>query len=332
MSLAQVAAEPALPSRTCPAQNPNSVWTYGSGQRFAQRHAAAVPDQGPLRRADPHPHLQQHCRSTATQNGGFGRNETPAALPQRAQRRGERRRRQRAPLPRHVLRLPLEHHARPPRQDQHRRDRHDAPRARTATAASSTSPATSASCRAPCGRTTTASSSPPRMSTRAISCMVNYYSGPDRGNEALTDGVNLRLPSGKLLDCGNIDFDVNLIISDAAIRSRRPAVLRHLHHRRLPRRPAARQLRLCAVLGGAAAQVPLPHPQCLHVAVLPVRASPSPNGTRGAVPVHRQRRQPRRQPDHADRRSTSRASPSATTSSSTSPRSRSATGSIWSTC
>lgn len=46
--------------------------------------------------------------------------------------------------------------------------------------------------------------------------MVNMYSGRDRGNEELNDGVNLRLPSGSLLDHGNIDFDVNLIISDAA--------------------------------------------------------------------------------------------------------------------
>ena len=46
--------------------------------------------------------------------------------------------------------------------------------------------------------------------------MVNYYSGPDRGNEGLNDGVNLRLPSGSLLDSGNLDFDVNLIVSDAA--------------------------------------------------------------------------------------------------------------------
>jgi FtsP/CotA-like multicopper oxidase with cupredoxin domain len=45
--------------------------------------------------------------------------------------------------------------------------------------------------------------------------MINYYSGKDRGNEALTDGTNLRLPSGKLLDWGNTDFDVNLIMSDA---------------------------------------------------------------------------------------------------------------------
>ena len=48
--------------------------------------------------------------------------------------------------------------------------------------------------------------------------MVNYYSGPDRGNEELVDGVNLRLPSGRLLDYGNTDFDVNLVISDAATR------------------------------------------------------------------------------------------------------------------
>lgn len=46
---------------------------------------------------------------------------------------------------------------------------------------------------------------------------LNYYSGPDRGNEAIDDGVNLRLPSGTELDWGNIDFDVNLIVSDAAL-------------------------------------------------------------------------------------------------------------------
>lgn len=44
--------------------------------------------------------------------------------------------------------------------------------------------------------------------------MMNLYSGPDRGNEELTDGVNLRLPSGKLLGWGNVDFDVNLLVSD----------------------------------------------------------------------------------------------------------------------
>jgi FtsP/CotA-like multicopper oxidase with cupredoxin domain len=47
--------------------------------------------------------------------------------------------------------------------------------------------------------------------------MINYYSAKDRGNEALIDGTNLRLPSGKLLDFGNIDFDVNLIMSDGTL-------------------------------------------------------------------------------------------------------------------
>lgn len=45
---------------------------------------------------------------------------------------------------------------------------------------------------------------------------VNIYSGRDRGNEEINDGINLRLPSGNKLPWGNTDFDVNLIISDAA--------------------------------------------------------------------------------------------------------------------
>ncbi len=46
--------------------------------------------------------------------------------------------------------------------------------------------------------------------------MMNYYSSIDRGNEAIDDGVNLRLPSGSALDWGNRDFDVNLLIADKA--------------------------------------------------------------------------------------------------------------------
>jgi FtsP/CotA-like multicopper oxidase with cupredoxin domain len=48
--------------------------------------------------------------------------------------------------------------------------------------------------------------------------MVTMYSGRDRGNEVLNDGVNLRLPSGshRANQWGNLDFDVNLVISDAA--------------------------------------------------------------------------------------------------------------------
>ncbi|WP_455922817.1 Ig-like domain-containing protein [Pseudomonas putida] len=46
--------------------------------------------------------------------------------------------------------------------------------------------------------------------------MMNYYSALDRGNEALEDGVNLRLPSGSALPWGNRDYDVNLVIADKA--------------------------------------------------------------------------------------------------------------------
>jgi FtsP/CotA-like multicopper oxidase with cupredoxin domain len=46
--------------------------------------------------------------------------------------------------------------------------------------------------------------------------MLNIYSGLDRGNETLFDGVNLRLPSGSAKSWGNLDYDVNLMLDDKA--------------------------------------------------------------------------------------------------------------------
>jgi FtsP/CotA-like multicopper oxidase with cupredoxin domain len=46
--------------------------------------------------------------------------------------------------------------------------------------------------------------------------LMNIYSALDRGNEAIDDGVNLRLPSGTGLDWGNRDYDVNLLVADKA--------------------------------------------------------------------------------------------------------------------
>ena len=46
--------------------------------------------------------------------------------------------------------------------------------------------------------------------------MFNLYSGLDRGNESIADGVNLRLPSGTAKDWGNLDYDVNLMLADKA--------------------------------------------------------------------------------------------------------------------
>ncbi len=46
--------------------------------------------------------------------------------------------------------------------------------------------------------------------------MFNIYSALDRGNEAINDGVNLRLPSGVAKPWGNLDYDVNLMLADKA--------------------------------------------------------------------------------------------------------------------
>ena len=49
--------------------------------------------------------------------------------------------------------------------------------------------------------------------------MMNIYSGLDRGNEAIDDGINLRLPSGTAKSWGNLDYDINLMIADKAFDS-----------------------------------------------------------------------------------------------------------------
>ena len=51
---------------------------------------------------------------------------------------------------------------------------------------------------------------------KGSTAMMNYYSALDRGNEAIDDGVNLRLPSGDALDWGNRDYDVNLLLAEKA--------------------------------------------------------------------------------------------------------------------
>ncbi len=51
---------------------------------------------------------------------------------------------------------------------------------------------------------------------KGIAGMFNIYSSLDRGNEAISDGVNLRLPSGTSKSFGNLDYDVNLMLADKA--------------------------------------------------------------------------------------------------------------------
>jgi FtsP/CotA-like multicopper oxidase with cupredoxin domain len=51
---------------------------------------------------------------------------------------------------------------------------------------------------------------------KGMAGMFNIYSGLDRGNEAISDGVNLRLPSGTAKSWANLDYDVNLVLADKA--------------------------------------------------------------------------------------------------------------------
>jgi len=46
--------------------------------------------------------------------------------------------------------------------------------------------------------------------------MFNIYSAKDRGNEAINDGVNLRLLSGTAKSWANLDYDVNIMLADKA--------------------------------------------------------------------------------------------------------------------
>jgi FtsP/CotA-like multicopper oxidase with cupredoxin domain len=51
---------------------------------------------------------------------------------------------------------------------------------------------------------------------KGMAGMFNIYSALDRGNEAITDGVNLRLPSGTAKSFANLDYDVNIMLADKA--------------------------------------------------------------------------------------------------------------------
>ena len=180
------------------AQNPNTVWTYGPG-RFVQRHIAAVPDQGPLRRADPDAHLQQHA--------GQPRAKTAASAATRASC--------------------IIHNAHNGAESDGAANVHHFPgtfydyRWSTTLARRDTINT----------RHRAEGASGPNGNGGLVNVkgdfrelqgtlwahdhrffftaenvykgnlgMVNYYSGPDRGNEELIDGINLRLPSGRLLD------------------------------------------------------------------------------------------------------------------------------------
>ena len=272
-----------------PDQNPNSVWCYGTGNTHAGDHASAA-DQGPLRRADPHPHLQQHARRPRRERRLRPQRDA-AALPQRPQRRGERRRHRRPPFPRHLLRLPLEHHARPARQDQHQRHGREGGRAATNGTGIVKVPGDFREIQG------TMWAHDHRFFFTAENVykgnlgMVNYYSGRDRGHEtdhdrhqpaaaerhapaAAATSISTSTsssPTAPPISDGQYFFD---IFTTDGFLGDLPLV----------------NFAYAPVLRGAAAEVPLPHPQRRHVALL--QAGAQLQRRAGALQVHRQRRQP----------------------------------------
>src|SRR5262249_6046285 len=109
MSIGQIAANTRF-HPNFPAQNPNSVWTYGTGSNcnrvvpprprpYGSRRPAAILDQGAIRRADPHPHLPEPAGQPRRQSVRLRPQRDAVAFPQCAQWRRERRRRQHASLP-----------------------------------------------------------------------------------------------------------------------------------------------------------------------------------------------------------------------------------------
>ena len=151
--------------------------------------------------------------------------------------------------------------------------------------------------------------------------MINYYSAKDRGNEALVDGTNLRLPSGKLLGWGNIDFDVNLIMSDGTLDQDGQYFFDIFTTDGMIGDLPLVNFSYAPFMEVLPQEVPLPHPQRLHVALLPVRhcrshrARPCRSGSSPTTATWSSTRS-------LLRASISKASPSATTSSSTSRRFR----------
>ena len=77
--------------------------------------------------------------------------------------------------------------------------------------------------------------------------MFNIYSALDRGNEAINDGVNLRLPSGTAKTSGNLDYDVNLMLTDKAFDANGQLFFDIFQLRRLPGRRDDREPDLQAV-------------------------------------------------------------------------------------
>jgi hypothetical protein len=245
-----------------PTQNLNSVWTFNGtippklvigryGEPLLFRHPNKLPFDREAERLRP-PH-DQHARA------------------QRPPRRGERRLHRRVLLPGPVLRLPLA-------------DRAGGFRTinTAATDPKAATPEDSG------GKINIPGDWRETMSThwfhdhmfsftsqnvyKGNAAMFNIYSALDRGNEAINDGVNLRLPSGTAKSFGNLEYDVNLMLAEKAWDAQGQLAMDIFDFDGFLGDRMTVNLTYKPVLRGRAAQVPLPHPERERVALLQARA------------------------------------------------------------
>ncbi len=95
--------------------------------------------------------------------------------------------------------------------------------------------------------------------------LINMYSGPDRGSDTINDGINLRLPSGNQRGWGNIDFDVNLAISNPAFDQEGQLFFDIFDTDGFLGDVLAVNGSLLSLHGGSAAPVSLPNAKCVDV-------------------------------------------------------------------
>ena len=190
-------------------------------RRVAPRLWRPMPVQAPLRRAGGDAHLQRPAGRPDAERRLRPQRDLDA-FPQRPSRRRERRRQQRLPFPRHLLRLPLEPDPGAARPQERARDH------RSALLDKASGPTDSGGLQRVEGDFRELQGSlwmhdhrfffTAENVHKGMFALANIYSGPDRGCETLNDGINLRLPSGWLNNksWGNTDFDVNLAVSNPA--------------------------------------------------------------------------------------------------------------------
>ena len=274
LSIGQVKAGTKFNS-AMPEQAANAIWSFGArtpgmrGNIKGTRTGTGAPQLVKLRYGEPCVTRDlQRPADLARRERRLRSQRDFDPLPQRPQRRGERRRLQRLPLPRHVLRLPLGDHDGAARHAERVADQHPRLAGQVLGPGRRRRPRPGAG-RLPRDPGLDVVPRPPLLLHRReraqrhvrpvqhVQCPRPRSRGPERHLQ----------PAAAERQCaavGQRRLRRQHRHHQPRVQAQRPAVLRYLRHRRLPRRYAVRQRFVLPVHGGAAAPLPAAHPQCLR--------------------------------------------------------------------